>query len=277
MQFSPFGKSTRKRSLLAFFPAAIIAAALLLAAPTPFGAPTGKPLATPPSTSASGVPAASLRQDCFQIDDFEEYQAGEPPGGWYTNDGRSLTAADRSTMTAGHEYVVRSEGGNRFVRARMKNYAYRLIRLSGDHFPKWDTSECPGLAWRWRVQDVPEGADETDDDNNDVAAAVYVTFSRNWYGRPKSIKYTFSSTQPVGTTADYGSLKVLVVASAAGGNPQGEWMKFERDVVADYKNFFGEAPDDDTPLGIQLFSDADAGDGTRTAVADFDDVRVTRP
>jgi hypothetical protein len=72
---------------------------------------------------------------------------------------------------------------------------------------------------------------------------------------------------------DYGSLKVLVVASAADGSPTGEWMDFERNVVRDYKNLFGEAPDDDTPIGIQLFSDAD-GSESRTAVADFDDVRV---
>jgi hypothetical protein len=242
---------------------------LLSSTPAPSAPGGGSPS---PDDGTRAAPAAS---DCFTIDDFESYRAGAPPRQWRRNNDRELVPADRRVMEKGsHEAVIRSEGGNKFVRMKMHDYAYRLIKLSGEHFTTWNTSECPMLAWQWRVQDVPEGADETDEDDNDVAAAVYVTFSRNWYGRPRSIKYTFSSTQPVGTTADYGSLKVLVVASAADGTPVGEWQNAKRDVVADYKTLFGEAPDDDTPIGIQLFSDADAKP-SRTAVADFDDVRVT--
>ena len=248
----------------ALFSCAAAAAGLLLLSFVPVTAPAAQNdgAVTPPPSNA-----------CFQIDDFEGYQAGDTPSDWRTNKGRNLVPADQQTMTDGHQYRIQSEGGNTFVRATMKNYAYRLIKLSGKHFPKWNTSDCPVLAWRWRVNDYPEGADETDEDNNDMAAAVYVTFGRDWLGRPKSIKYTYSSTQPVGTTASYGPLKVLVVASAADGSPVGEWMSRRRNVVEDYKNLFGEAPEDDTPVGIQLFSDADGG-SSRTAVADFDDVRT---
>jgi hypothetical protein len=251
------------------FLAGVVAGLLCLAGAAPPDAP-------PPEAPSSSSDAAVPTTDCFQIDDFEDYQTGDAPSEWRRNKDRELVPADREVMEKdSHEAIIQSEGGCHFVRMKMHNYAYRLIKLSGKHFPKWNTSACPMLAWEWRVNDYPEGADETDDDNNDVAAAVYVTFGRDWLGRPKSIKYTYSSTQPVGTTADYGSLKVLVVASVKDGSPTGEWMSMKRNVVRDYKTLFGEAPDDDTPVGIQLFSDADTG-SERTAVADFDDVRVAK-
>lgn len=234
----------------------------------PFGL-VGMLLAAP----ALSVTPAAAQERCFLIDDFEGYQAGDTPNKWKRNKGRDLVPADRRVMSDSHEATIEAEGGNKFVRMRMHNYAYRLIKLNGKHFPEWNTSACPILSWRWRVVDYPEGASEKDDDNNDVAAAVYVTFGRDWLGRPKSIKYTFSSTLPVGTIVSYGALKVLVVASVADGSSVGEWMTMQRDVVRDYKNLFGEAPDDETPIGIQLFSDADVSE-SRTSVADFDDVRV---
>ena len=226
-------------------------------------------------TSGAALPAwAALQEDgsgsCSVIEDFEAYEVGEAPYRWSTNKGRQLFPATRQTMTDDHQYVIEEERGNRFVRATMRDYAYRLIELNEEGFT-WDLGDCPVLRWRWRVVDYPEGAREDDKGKNDVAAAVYVTFGTDWLGRPKSIKYTYSSTLPVGTVASYGPLKVLVVATVSEG--YGEWETATRDVIADYEQLFGEAPKTTRPQAITLFSDADEAPGA-SAVADFDDVET---
>jgi hypothetical protein len=119
---------------------------------------------------------------------------------------------------------------------------------------------------------LPARADETRNNTNDTGAALYVTFSVDFFGRPRSIKYTYSTTQPIGTTATYGPLKVLVVAS--GQDKMDTWVRMERNVVADYKMLFGEAPPDE-PLSIMLWSDADTMKDQ--AEADFDNLTLLPP
>lgn len=227
------------------------------------------------ATAGTYCPAQAAFQDgdsdsCSVIEDFESYEAGDTPYRWSTNKGREIFPATRQTMTGDHQYVVEEERGNLFVRATMRNYAYRLIELNEEGFD-WNLEACPVLRWRWRVVDYPEGAREDDKGQNDVAAAVYVTFGTDWLGRPKSIKYTYSSTLPVGTIASYGPLKVLVVATVPEGH--GEWKTVTRDVIADYKQLFGGTPKSDRPTAITLFSDADRSSDA-SAIADFDDIEV---
>ncbi len=222
----------------------------------------------------SGDDDRSGHADCSMIDDFEAYEPGDTPYRWSTNQSRELTPATRRTMTDTHQFVIKEEDSNTFARAIMQDYAYRLIQLNGEAFD-WNIEQCPVLSWKWRVLEFPEGAREDQEDRNDVPAAVYVTFKRTWYGAPVSIKYTYSSTLPVGTVVDYGTLMVLVVDSAQSPGT-GRWKTVMRNVVADYQQLFGERPGDDTPVGIQLFSDADDVPQGK-AVADFDDVRVLSP
>ena len=208
---------------------------------------------------------------CVAIDDFEGLSSGNTPTGWFTNKDRSLIPADEATMKEGSRMIrIREAQGNRFLRMRMNDYAYRLIRVVRDSID-WSVRKHPVLQWDWRVLEYPEGARETDSDRNDAAAAVYITFGTDWLGRPKSIKYTYSSTLPVGTTTSYGPLKVLVVASAL--DQTGTWLSMEQNVLEDYRRLFGESPDTHHPKALTLFSDADTVPNSR-AVVDFDNIAV---
>lgn len=217
-----------------------------------------------------GLCAGGVRaQDSIVFEDFESYNVGDTPYEWSTNKGRSLIPASPETMSDRHRYRILWEEGNKFVRAEMHNYAYRLIRLNEN--PRlWNLNTHPVLQWDWRVHRVPEGAREDRKKTNDTAAAVYVTFGRDWLGRPKSIKYSFSSTLPVGTVIADGQLRILVVGSAA-SEDLGKWHTIRRNVIEDYRLLFGGSPGTDRPIGITLFSDADdvADDTSRV---DFDDV-----
>jgi Protein of unknown function (DUF3047). len=100
-----------------------------------------------------------------------------------------------------------------------------------------------------------------------------VTFGSDWLGRPKSIKYTYSSSLPVGTTVSFGPLKVIVVDSAR--EPRaGEWETVQRRIRDDYRQVFGGSPPD-RPVSITLWSDSDTtGD---EAVVDIDDLELLPP
>lgn len=211
---------------------------------------------------------------CKLLADFESDSLGTPPSGWYTSKKRDLVPLTRSdAMGANRNVYVRQEQGNRFARIYTNDYGFRVVR-SHKHGLGWNLGKRPYLRWRWRATALPEGANESLSGRNDTGGALYVTFDIDWLGRPKSIKYTYSSALPVGTTVDFGSLKVLVVAS----KPEqglGQWLTHERNVVDDYKRLFGEAPDQ-TPLAVAMWSDSDSMNGVGTI--DFDDlVMLAKP
>ena len=207
----------------------------------------------------------------IMIDDFESYPVGGLPTEWQFLSGRDLVPVSPAVMNERELFEIEEEDGNKFTRATTKDQAHRIIRANGNGF-KWNLETHPRLRWRWRAVNLPEGAREDERDLNDTGAAVYVTFSTDWLGRPKSIKYTYSSTLPIGTVVSYGPLRVLVIASAA--ETSGKWMTADRDILADYRQLFGgDAPTE--PLSITLWSDSDTI-GT-TAVADFDDIQLLPP
>ena len=201
------------------------------------------------------------------VDDFENESAGGAPDGWvFVKSSRKVLSYEEA-REPGEKMVVRREDGNRFVRLRTDGEALRFTKRNGVDFD-WNLNAHPRLSWRWRALELPEGASERDE--NDTGGAVYVTFGTDWLGRPKSIKYTYSSSLPVGTVVDFGNLYVIVVDSAREPG-LGEWKTVERNVVQDYRQVFGDTPPDE-PVSITLWSDSDTtGD---EATVDVDDIAL---
>ena len=201
------------------------------------------------------------------VEDFEAYEVGGSPTAWNViKDGRELVPVPPVPRSADEYFEVREEDGNKYAHAYTKGEATTLILVNGEGFT-WDLKYRPVLRWAWRATALPEGAREDEKDLNDTGAAVYVTFSQDWLGRPRSIKYTYSSTLPVGTVVSQGRLKALVVASGESG----EWTSVMRNVAEDYRRLFGKEPPDE-PISIALWSDSDNTGGP--AEADFDDLTL---
>lgn len=200
------------------------------------------------------------------IEDFEDYPPGVPPHRWMRVSGRRLVDVPRELDRDRDYFEVVRENGRSFVRIYTSNESTQVIRPNGDGY-KWNLGSHPILQWEWRALKLPDGARETDRSRNDSGAALYVTFSRDWLGRPRVIKYVYSSTLPVGTVADYGRLRVLVVSSGTEG--LGEWKTIERDVVADYQRIFGGEPPAE-PLAVMLWSDSD--DTESVSEVNFDNI-----
>ena len=203
------------------------------------------------------------------IENFESSQEGQPPEAWryFTRKQEWLPLED--VMKEDQKFTVVEDEGNKFVRAYTQDEAQR-ISLMADAFG-WDLQTHPRLRWRWRALRLPAGARE--DKKDDVGGAVYVTFDKtDWLGRPYSIKYTYSSSLPVGETVSNGPVKVIVAASGVDGT--GVWKTAERDIVADYRRVFGGNPPD-TPFTITLWSDSDNTNGI--GEVDFDDLMLLPP
>lgn len=136
----------------------------------------------------------------------------------------------------------------------------------------FDLHEYPVLSWRWRVDELPAGADEREASTNDSAAGVYVVFSGGFAGLlPRAIKYVWSTHEPRGTAIPsprYPNARIVVLES--GPNEPGVWKTEAVNVADDYRRLFQAEPP--APQGIALLTDAD--NTHSRAVADYDDFRA---
>lgn len=204
------------------------------------------------------------------IDNFESYETGTIADSWryITKSGDELTVSE--ALEEGERFHVMEEEGNKYLRVETQNESIRLSKVNGSAID-WNIQRYPYLKWKWRAQHLPEGASEKD--KNDSGGAIYVTFGTDWLGRPKSIKYTYSSSLPVGTKVGFGSLTVIVASSALGG-PIGNWKTVERDLLDDYEDVFGgflkKGTPPDRPLSITIWGDSDSTNDS--SKVDFDDI-----
>jgi len=163
--------------------------------------------------------------------------------------------------TAKAVYSVGEENGNRFLRA----YADRQdVQIGLSRSVK--LKQFPALQWRWRVKQLPTGADERAEKTNDSGAAVYLVFDSTLM--PRAIKYVWSSSLPVGTRMKspvYWRSRVVVLQS--GNTRVGEWQQETINYYQDYKDFFGEEPG--KLIGIAVLTDSDST--SSIAEADYDD------
>jgi len=140
------------------------------------------------------------------------------------------------------------------------------------------------LSWRWRVAGLPHKGDITTRAGDDYAARVYVLFdyprarlpllvrtrlalAEAFYGQPlptAAINYVWDNRASVGTlrpNAYTDRARMMVLQS--GTARIGQWVSETRDVAADFRAAFGEAPPPIT--GIAIATDSDNTGETLTA------------
>lgn len=215
-------------------------------------------------------PESADKQNRILVDNFEQYEPGSIADEWKYITGNKEIVSAEDAIEKGELFQVRQERGNRFLRVQTKNESLRFSKINGTDF-NWNIDEYPILRWRWRAQHLPTGASEKD--KNDTGGAIYVTFDSDILGRPKSIKYTYSSSLPIGTKISFGSLKVIVVANPM-QNPVKEWHTMQRNVREDYKSVFGgflrRSTPPDHPKSITIWGDSD--NTNDSSLVDFDDI-----
>ncbi|HEV8306247.1 MAG TPA: DUF3047 domain-containing protein [Methylomirabilota bacterium] len=200
---------------------------------------------------SGGRPAGAA--DCRVVADFAKNAIGQFPEDWKPREERARDI-----------YKVLEEGGVRFVRATAEGTGLQI----GKEFD-WDLKAHPVLAWKWRPQVFPTGADERESGKNDSVLGVYAVFPHTPV-TVKAVKYVWSLAAPARATASAskGLTRMLVLRAGA---PKGAgWVGEAVNVAADYERLFGEAPKQ--PRGIALLTDAD--DTKSRAVGDYGAFRI---
>lgn len=193
------------------------------------------------------------------LDDFESSPLGRFPVGWGQREDDDEPP-----------YRIREEDGNRYLEATDEGESV-IIGLE----EAWNLDEYPYISFRLRVNRIPEGADERDDDRVDSAAGVYVTIKKVAFGRiPESVKYVWSATLPVGAaTRREGIGRPWQVVIGSGTEGLGEWRTYVFDLRDAYRKTFGGGPGS-KPAGIGVLSDAN--DMESYAYADYDDFKALK-
>jgi len=200
--------------------------------------------------------SVSLRaeEQCVVVDDFSKGAVGEFPAGWKVR-----------KDSAKEVYKVAEDGGRRFLRADAKDLGIQ----AGKQFD-WDLKDYPVLAWAWRPQEFPKGADERTS-RNDSAAAVYAVFPNNAWS-VKSVKYIWSEKVPKGTRIPQTRGNTQGVVLRTGGDGV-EWVEERVNVLEDYKRYF-KTDHPPKPEGIAVLTDSD--DTSSRARGDYATFRICR-
>ena len=140
-----------------------------------------------------------------------------------------------------------------------------------------DPQRTPWLRWEWRVDRVFEKATVADDLREDTPARVVVAFAgdmaklslrdRIFFEQVElftgnelpfaTLTYVWDGELPVDTVLPYArSSRIRYDVVESGARRAGQWLRYERNVLDDYRRVFGEAPTGHiTSIGVLTDSD----------------------
>ena len=129
------------------------------------------------------------------------------------------------------------------------------------------------LGWRWKIsRPLTANPGERTRAGDDYAARVFVVLETSLVPlRTRAINYVWSAREPAGAVfANPYSSQVAMIVLRSGGADAGAWRTEHRDVLADYRAFFGEPPREITAVAVM----ADTDNTGLAAEAWFADLRL---
>lgn len=224
-----------------------------------------KPSAVAPTPPDGPAVERPLPAPADRVLPFSTGSLGAAPSGW-------LPYAVRPDLTRTRYAVVR-DGNRRVLNARAVASATGL-RCAVDI----DPAAFGHLQFSWRVQNVPAQANVAAAEHDDCPARIIVAFAgddtrlplrdRLFYEQVELFtgqRLPFATLMYVwdgGTHApetvhrNHRSARIQYLTVESGTARAGQWLHYERDVVADYQRVFGEAPGNISGVGV--LTDADA-------------------
>ncbi len=123
---------------------------------------------------------------------------------------------------------------------------------------KIDLSKTPVVNWRWKISNTYGTAhDEQSKGGDDYPARLYVVVKTGFLPwQTLALNYVWSSNQPVGTSwKNAFTDKAVMVVLDSGEQNLNLWQSHSRNVVEDFKTYFGEEVD--TLDGYAIMVDGD--------------------
>ena len=116
--------------------------------------------------------------------------------------------------------------------------------------------ETPILEWTWKASTLPTGGDVRHKDTTDIAAQLYIIWPRfPALLRSRIIGYVWDATTPAATmvkSEKTGTVTFIVLRS--GTKDLGKWLTERRNVAEDYRDIFGEFPENPAAITISIDS-----------------------
>ena len=121
----------------------------------------------------------------------------------------------------------------------------------------------PILEWSWQISAVLPSGNARLKNGDDYAARIYVVFPSIFFWRTRALNYIWANKLPKGELCSnaYTSNNIMI-AVQSGNNHAGKWMTEKRNIIADYKQAFGEQPPDVGAIAIMTDTD-DTGEKTK--------------
>ncbi len=121
---------------------------------------------------------------------------------------------------------------------------------------KYDTKDYPVLTWRWKVDHVLSKGDALHKEGDDYAARVYVVFPSLAFWRTKALNYIWANKLPKGQAVPNPFTgNAIMVAVESGPERTGHWEEERRNIVEDYRRYFGEGPPKAGAIAIMTDTD----------------------
>ena len=136
---------------------------------------------------------------------------------------------------------------------------------------KYDPKDYPILNWHWKVGGVLSKGNALYKNGDDYAARVYVVFPSLAFWRTKALNYIWANTLPQGDAVPNPfTSNVVMIAVESGPEQTGQWVEERRNILSDYRKFFGT---DSLEVGaIAIMTDTDNTGGE--AIAWYGPIRI---
>lgn len=160
---------------------------------------------------------------------------------------------EQSFLTKPTRYAVVTDGGVPVLHATAREANAGLHRAHELSAPTHAR-----LSWRWKVTAPLTGNHrERERAGDDFAARVFVVFEQSAIPlRTRAINYVWAAHEPAGSVFPSPYTKnVAMIVARSGADEAGRWLREERDVIADYRKFFGEAPTRITAVAVLVDTD----------------------
>lgn len=156
-------------------------------------------------------------------------------------------------------YAVVEDAGTKVVESQCDNSA---------SFEGWagqvDLKQTPLLGWRWKIERLFTGLDERVKGGSDFPARIYVVAGKRWLPWTlRTLEYAWSNGEykaaswPSPYSGTMGQAVIVPVRIGAEGVD--EWREEQRDVRADFQQFFGM--DIDKIGAVAVMTDCDDAHG----------------